>query len=232
MKRCIFIVEDRLTDIAGCMLTLQTILNAGLKNRPEHEWQDIYLYFLHICGDEKPQEEYESRFKNAFRHSEEVMETYKLHSFGGVDYDAIQLKPDIYASNKIDALVNEIIQKQRAYLKKRNFEQEFIQSFPDVSNNNDAYVLLLDIILAQKDNEDQERIQNCQPILSSKLYSEFPKGCCITYTNYSEYYGDKWVALAEVTDKEVPIERERLTRARAIYTPLKTRLYKALGIQM
>lgn len=227
MKRCIFIVEDRLTDIAGCLLTLQTILNAGFKNLPEDEWKDLHLCFLHVCEDG---ENYESRFQNALRYSQEVMKENRLRSFAAADYAAVPLRQKVYENGNLDTLVADIIARQQKHLSKYNFEAEFINHFPAAPSSDAAYVLLLDIILVQKDNEDQERIQNRQPILSSSLYSEFPKEHCITYTNYSEYYGDKWADLAGVADREVPIERERLTRARAIYTPLRVRLYQALGI--
>lgn len=230
MKRCIFIVEDRLTDIAGCLLTLQTILNAGLKKLPEDEWKDVCLCFLHVCEDGKDREGYESRFQSALRHSQEVMGENGLRSFAVADYTAVPLKQKAYESSNLDTLVDDIIARQKEHLKKCNFEAEFVNHFPAASSSDAAYVLLLDIILVQKDNEDQERIQNRQPILSSNLYSRFPKERCITYTNYSEYYGDKWADLAGVADGKVPIERERLTRARAIYTPLRKRLYQALGI--
>ena len=58
MKRCIFIVEDKLADISGCLLTLQTILNTGFKSQQKDEWKDIQLCFFHICEDGKTQENY------------------------------------------------------------------------------------------------------------------------------------------------------------------------------
>lgn len=230
MKRCIFIVEDKLADISGCLLTLQTILNAGLKNRQEDEWRDIRLCLFHICGDSETRENYESRFQNAFRHSQEVMKKNNMYSLGGADYIAVPLGQEYYDSNEVDILVNGIITEQKKYLEEHDFTVEFFQNFPHTASNDAAYVLLLDIILALKDNVDQERIQERKPILSSCLYTHFPKEHCITYTNYSEYYGDKWVALAGVSSEEIPIERERLTRARAIYTPLKNRLFQALDL--
>lgn len=229
MKRCIFIVEDKLADISGCLLTLQTILNAGLKDRQE-EWRDIWLCLFHVCEDGKTQEDYKDRFQKAFQHSRDIMKENGMSFLSGADYIAVPLGQDPYDSCGVDILVDKIIGEQKTYLKRHSFTAEFVRKFPHASGDDAAYVLLLDIILALRDNVDQERIQNREHILSSCLYTRFPKEHCITYTNYSDYYGDKWVALAGVPSEEVPIERERMTRARAIYTPLKHRLYKALGL--
>ena len=129
MKRCIFIVEDKLTDISGCLLTLQTILNAGFRKRQENEWKDIRLCLLHICEDGKKQGDYESRFKNAFQHSKEVMEENKLCSLDSVDYIAIPLSKEAYASGEVDELAKNIIVKQREYLKKRNLRRTLSRIF-------------------------------------------------------------------------------------------------------
>lgn len=226
MKRCVFIIEDKLTDIFGCLLTLQASLSAGCKDKAI-DLGDMYLGFLHICEAGSSEEE---RFNTAFKDSLDYMKKYSQQSIGSARYIAVPISKDIYSTGGANEAVEKIIQEQKTYLTECGFTSEFVQGFPQACSADEAYVLLLDVILFQANGLDQDLIHDCQPVLSAILHDRFPQGQCITYTNYNDFCGDKWVKSLKTDVGEMPIEREKLTRARAIFTPLKDRLYRALGI--
>lgn len=235
MKRCIFIVEDRLTDIAGYLRTLHVVLGRGLCDESETALDDTSICFLHICWDtdDDTRARNTSRFKSIFQSTKDEMEANSFPAISRASYVPVVLKKNDYdpSEEAISPMIETIIGEQKAYLETQGFDLAFVEHFPEVSEDDDgAYILLLDIILNQPDNRDQGRIQSGKPVLSSCIYKRFPKELCIAYTNYRDYYGDKWAAVAEVTNEKELIRRELLTRPRAIYIPFKNRLYQALHL--
>lgn len=235
MKRCIFIVEDGLADIAGYLRTLHVVLCPRLREESEKDLKDTSICFLHICWDtdDDTRERNTFRFEGIFQSTKNEMKKSDFPTIGRADYVPVVLKRSDYGPSEeaIGPMVETIICKQKAYLKEQGFNLTFIEHFPDVSEDDDgAYILLLDIILNQSDKTDQGRIQYGKPVLSSCIYKLFSKEFCIAYTNYTDYYGDNWAAVANVTNEEELVRRELLTRPRAIYIPFKNRLYQALHL--
>lgn len=182
MKKCIFIVDDRVEDSSAVLLSLESMVNYAhemkFSNAPAPE--DTRIFFFHILWDDKP--DCNHFFGNLVRSIKNRIAGHKANVIE-IQYVPVHLNSERYEQNP-----------QQVY---ETVKQKMVQVTKEWSGEeNPLQAMLLDIILQEK--IDIPRIddpQKKEDLLSQLLYNQF-ESHCVPYTRYSEArIGNKWSAL-------------------------------------
>lgn len=222
MKKYVFIVEDQLKDLDGFFLCLNDLLleTCDMDTGEQVNLEGLNLFFLHICWSGDASSDRDAIFKEKIdivkRHVKEKINTDAFVP----EYCPVLLDDKNYTSKTSENCANELYNKIQEHMDK-----------PTAPNTNPPhYVVLMDVILNNDPKKDYKWIQGEKDTLSSCLYRLLPKQQCIVYSEYPPApICEKWSKVARLSGEI--IERELITRSRAIYVPFETRLYQALRLK-
>lgn len=220
MNRYVFIVEDQLKDLDGFFLCLNDLLlDVRTKDAEERIGADsIKLFFLHIRWKNDGADDEEKAFMekvNAVK--AHIKKTMGMKAID-VRYCQMLLDNSCYTPETSQQYADTLYTKIRDLMAD---EQGNHVAFP--------YVVLMDVILNNDPKMDYKWIQEGKSILSSCLYRRLPTGKCVVYSEYPPApVCEKWANDAGMNGEIM--EREFITRSRAIYAPFEEKLYHALAL--
>lgn len=220
MNRCVFIVEDQLKDLDGFFLCLNDLLLGARAVDLEERIgaDDIKMFFLHIrWKQDGANDEKKAFLEKAAAVKTHFKETMKIRAIE-TEYCQMKLDNRKYTPETSKEYADKLYSKIQSLMAKVR------------ENNIDpSYVVLMDVILNNDPKMDYKWIQEGKRILSSWLYRQFPTGQCVVYSEYPPApVCEKWANDAKM-DGEI-MERELITRGRAIYAPFEEKLYQALAL--
>lgn len=223
MKKYIFIVEDQLKDLDGFFLCLNDLLlgaydeDTGTQIEPD----ELKLFFLHVLWSRDAPGDGEAIFTEKITGvKRQIKEKIKMDAFMP-EYCPVVLEDENYTpeTSKKDSDV--------LYDKIQEIMDETAVSSPSLL----SYVVLMDVILNNDPKKDYKWIQEEKDTLSSQLCRRLPNEQCIVYSEYPPApICEKWSKAAHLTGEIM--EREFITRSRAIYVPFEKKLYKALRLRI
>lgn len=225
MKRAVFVIDDKINDVSGILLSLNAML---LNQLSDEEQVDTSIFVLHIIwdSDENIQSLHEF-FDRELRDVQSNVRRVGRSPLEHVQYIPISLKNEAYSIDSCSILVEQIVDEQKKLIEER-WGENLLNGFPEVNGTTLSYAVFLDIVLSLQ--KDRGYIEGKKEVLSSCLYNRYPHSHCIVYTNYHESgITESWMDIAATN--EAPIHREFLSRARAIHIDIRNKLYHALSIK-
>lgn len=233
MEKCVFIIEDTLKDLEGLFLALhELLLDATMKDQARKlRHDDLKLFFMHICWEKDApktgKEYFEKEYEAVRERVRKMTQTAGLSDTEAfeAEYCSVELDSGSYRPETCVEKGEQILNKMKELLCR---ELGAVQ-FPD--SDQPRYAVLLDLILNEEPDKDLRWIGEGREVPSSWLYKQFTGKRCAGYSEYPPAPTcQKWRELAGMEDKIIP--RERITRSRANYVPLESKLYQALNIYL
>lgn len=213
MKRSIFIIDDRIKDARGFLLTLYAVLSDHFNKEEELKarFGEIELYYIDILWDDKPEvlQDREKRFTRSLVDVEQHVQGVGIPVFSRTEYLYCSFSEESYRNqdnrSQLAEKVYDIIRKKQ--------------------EDDSPYVILLDIIL--NNNMDMGEILNKSHVLSTLLF-KIDARHCIVYSTYDNFVYDDWKLL--VQESPNCVRREWLCRGRRIDLEYQRLLLNALEL--
>lgn len=225
MKKCVFIIEDRLKDMNSFFLFLhELLLNTRDSSLGEAlTSDDVKIFFLHICWDEEIQAKSERDFETI---KADVQNRVK--QVAGVDAFKMQYHSVLWENESYDPGSSKTKGDE---LFKQIEKLQGKECSPGEPGAERGYVVLMDVILNDDADKDLSWLAEEHDIPTSCLYRSLTGDRCIVYSKYPKAIVlEKWKRLAKMSKDENVFPRVYLTRSRAVYVPLEEKLHKILGL--
>lgn len=223
MKKCIFIIEDRLKDMEDFFIFLHELLLGTMdQNTGEDLTLDqVKVFFLHICWDMGTADGAKGDFQKIWT----VVEDRVKKVTGGepfqTEYHPILWQNDSYDQNSSEKHSSEILEQIDQLREKE-------AAVPSAEID---YVVLMDVILSDAADKDMRWLAEGNDVPTSCLYRELTDSRCIAYSKYPKAIVlEKWREQAGMDESIRVFKRIYLTRSRGVYLPLEEKLHGILGI--
>lgn len=223
MKKCIFIIEDRLKDMANFFIFLHellldtTVQSTGKNLTPDQ----VKVFFLHVCWDAETTDGAKGEFEKIYTAVKERVEKVTDESAFQIEYHPILWENNSYDQGSSEKRGREILEQINRLQKKES----------DGTGAADDYVVLMDVILSDITDKDLRWLTEGNNIPTSCLYRELTGGRCIAYSKYPKAIAlENWKRLAGMDKDANVFPRIYLVRSRGIYLPLENKLHEILGI--